>query len=347
MKNLLFIFIILIVLFKTGNVLSNNNIFNVNNIKINGEISKNKEKLINEAFKKGFEELINRLLVEEDYKKFSTINLKQIKEFISYYQILESSEELDNDSIVEFNISFDKKRMHKFFGKNNVLYSDVINAEMILIPLLVREKQYFIYTKNFFYENWNTESSNDLIQYTLPVENIENIQIIQKNKDDIYNLSFSDFFKEYSSKNMAFVIIEINKNKAKIFLNTKIGGKKIKKTLLINQENLNQKEFKNKIIFEVKKTIKDLIKLQNLIDVRTPSFLNVEIKLDNSNNLEEFNSRIKNIDLIDDFYVQKLNKDFALVKIKFLGKIDKIINKLKDNNIELKMYEGQWQLEIT
>ena len=182
---------------------------------------------------------------------------------------------------------------------------------------------------------------------TLSEKFIENIQIIEKNKDNIYNLNFSDFFKEYSSKNMAFVIIEINKNKAKIFLNTKIEGKKIKKTLLINQENLNQIEFQNKIISEIKNTIKDLIKLQNLIDVRTPSFLNVEIKLDSSGNLVEFHNRIKNIDLIDDYYVQRLNKDFALVKIKFLGKIDKIINKLKDKNIDLKMYDGQWQLNIT
>ena len=34
MKNLIFISYILIILFKTGNVLSNNNIFNVNNIEI-------------------------------------------------------------------------------------------------------------------------------------------------------------------------------------------------------------------------------------------------------------------------------------------------------------------------
>ena len=47
---------------------------------------------------------------------------------------------------------------------------------MILFPLLISDKQYFIYTKNYFYENWNNESSNNLIQYTLPAENIESIQ---------------------------------------------------------------------------------------------------------------------------------------------------------------------------
>ena len=64
MKNLIYIFCIIIVLFKTGNVLSNSNLFSVNNIEINQETSKNKEKLVNTAFQKAFNELINRLLME-------------------------------------------------------------------------------------------------------------------------------------------------------------------------------------------------------------------------------------------------------------------------------------------
>ena len=57
MKNLILLFSILIILFKTGNVLSNNNIFNVNNIEINKDISTNKQKLANQAFQQGFKKL--------------------------------------------------------------------------------------------------------------------------------------------------------------------------------------------------------------------------------------------------------------------------------------------------
>ena len=79
MKNLIFICCILIILFKTGNVLSDNNIFNVNNVEISKETYKNKEKLVNKAFQKAFDELINRLLLEEDYKRLSDISLEKIK----------------------------------------------------------------------------------------------------------------------------------------------------------------------------------------------------------------------------------------------------------------------------
>jgi len=44
--------------------------------------------------------------------------------------------------------------------------------------------------------------------------------------------------------------------------------------------------------------------------------------------------------------VQQLNKDYVLVKIKYLGKIDKIINKLKNQRINLIMTDGQWSLNI-
>ena len=63
--------------------------------------------------------------------------------------------------------------------------------------------------------------------------------------------------------------------------------------------------------------------------------------------MARFSSKVKNIDLIDNFYVQQLNKDFVIVKIKNIEKIDKIIKKLKYEKIFLKMSEGQWQLSLT
>ena len=347
MKNLIFTFSILIILFKTGNVLSDNYIFNVNNIEINKKNSKNKENSFNDAFLIAFDRLSKRLLLESDYKKLSNTGIDQIKELISYYQISKQEDLNKRNSYQIINVSFDKDRIHNFFYNRNILYSDIINTEVILFPLLKEGDQYYIYNKNYFYDNWIKEKSKSLIQYVLPAENIENIQKINSNKLNIFKLEISEFFKEYSNENIVFAYIEINNKNSEVYLKTRIEKKQINKSLSVKKENdFDEKDFYEKIIFEINNEILDLIKSQNLIDVRTPSFLNVEIKINKKSNLVEFKKRLEKIDLIDDFYVQKLNKDYVLVKIKYLGKISKIINKLKDQNINLKMISGQWQLTI-
>ena len=119
MKNLIFTFSILIILFKTGNVLSDSYIFNVNNIEISKKNSKNKEKSFNKAFKKAFEKLINRLLLEKDYKKISNTNLIQIKELFPIIKF-QKKEKKKNKKVNQLNVSFDKDRMHNFFYKINI-----------------------------------------------------------------------------------------------------------------------------------------------------------------------------------------------------------------------------------
>ena len=105
MKIFKFIFIILIILLKTGNVLSNNNIFNVNNVEINKEIYKNKEKLVNKAFLSAFDKLLKRVLLKDDYKRFSNTSLNKIKELILYYQII-NPEENEATKLIRINVFF-------------------------------------------------------------------------------------------------------------------------------------------------------------------------------------------------------------------------------------------------
>ena len=345
MKNLKFFIYIIIIFLKTGNLLSDNNIFHVNNIQVNKEKSNKNENLVNLAFKKAFNDLSKRLLLDKDYERISTSNLELIKSLISYYQITEPKKK-DKKDFIYVNVFFDKNKMHNFFYEKNILYSDIKNTEVLFFPLLIYEKKYFIYSKNIFYENWNLEKNNELIQYILPFENIENIQKINSYKSNIFELNLNDFFKEYENQNKSFAIINIEKDIAKIFIINNFSKKKINKTLSIKKDSLSSTEFNDKIIFEIKKAINDLIKSQNLIDVRTPSFLNVELKINKKSNLVDFTKRLNKIDLIETFYIQELNKDYAFIKIKYLGKINKIISRLKDEKINLKSKNGQWEINI-
>ena len=68
--------------------------------------------------------------------------------------------------------------------------------------------------------------------------------------------------------------------------------------------------------------------------------------MDKKNNLVELNNRIKNIDLIENLYFLEINRKYVLLKIKYLGKINKIIDQLKSQNILLELKNDQWSIKI-
>ena len=68
-------------------------------------------------------------------------------------------------------------------------------------------------------------------------------------------------------------------------MKTIIQGKNISKNLSIKEESYNTNEIYKKIIFIAKKELVNMVKSKNLIDIRTPSFLNVKLNLTKKNNL--------------------------------------------------------------
>ena len=123
-------------------------------------------------------------------------------------------------------------------------------------------------------------------------------------------------------------------------------GKNIIKTIRLNRSNLKGNELYDQIILNIKSELINLSKSQNLIDIRTPSFINAMLKIDKKNNLIELNKRLSSIDLIESIYVQEFNNNNVFLKIKYLGRIDKIIKELKKEKIILQLKNNQWRLKI-
>ena len=153
-------------------------------------------------------------------------------------------------------------------------------------------------------------------------------------------------FQEYSKNNLAIILIEDNNtNNIKAYIKSKIQEKNISKSFNFKKQSQLTREFYEKIIIDFKKELINLVKAENLIDIRTPSFLNVKLNLNKKSNLVELNSRLKNIDLIENIFVQDFNKDSMNLRIKYLGKLDRIINQLKRENINLKLIDDQWVIK--
>ena len=339
--------LILIIFFKTGNVLSKDSIFNVNNIEIIKKSNVSNQEMANQAIKTGFELLKKKILLQKDFKKLSKLSFSEIKELVSYYQVQNLNKKLKNQELFIYNISFDKDKLHNLFYINNIAYAEITNKEIFLLPIFFKNNEINLYNNNYFYNKWNLNSENKLVEFILPLENIETIQKINSQKNDLFNLDLKNLYPEYNGKNLALVFIEDNNSKSeKIFLKTKFLEKDIDKSLSIKRSSLNQEEFYAKIIKVINEELISLLKLQNLIDIKTPSFLNTKFNVNTKNNLVDLEERIKKIDLIDQVYVQKFNKDFVILKIKYLGKLDKIIKQLENQKIFLRLKDDEWSIKL-
>ena len=339
------IFFILVVFFKTETLFSEMNLFNVNNIELEKKDKITNNRLADIAIKKGFNQLTTKILLEEDIKKLSDLKLSLIKQLVMYYQIIDVPKKNQKEGLVNFSVKFDKAKMHDLFYKRGISYSEILDKELYVLPVLLENNEINVFNDNLFYKNWNKFNENELIEFILPLENIEIIKIINDYKNNLININISDLFKEYSNKNSAIIFIENNKTNNKIYIKAIIQGKKISKNLDLKNKKLTIENFYETVISETKKELTNLVKSKNLIDIRTPSFLNVKFELNKRNNLVKLNSKIKKIDSIEKIYVQEFNKDSMKIRIKFLGKLEKIINQLKKEDVRLKLINNQWVIK--
>jgi len=341
MKFLKQILIILVVFFKTGNLLSDNNLFSVNNILLEKKDNISNEQLTNKAIKKAFNQLIDKILLKEDASKVTNLKFSNIKELVMYYNISQNLEQKGNK--ISFNVTFDKGKIHELFYKKRILYSDITDKEFFILPILLKENEIFIFSNNYFYSNWNKIKTDELVEFILPLENIEIIQNINKFRNNLFDLKLDLLFGEYPDKNIAIIFIEESLNyEENIYLKTRIQNKIVSKNFKLKKNNYEKIKFYQKIIFDVKEEIINLVKSQNLIDISTPSFLNVRLNFEKNSNLVQLNSKISNIDLIENIFVQEFNKDYVNLKIKYLGGLERIINQLKKKDISLKLINDQW-----
>ena len=142
------------------------------------------------------------------------------------------------------------------------------------------------------------------------------------------------------------MIADTSSNDRKIFIRTRILKKNIDKTIIVKKINKNTAKDNEEIIKTISEELINIIKSQNLIDIRTHSFLNARIIVNKKNNLVELNDRLRNIDTVDGIFVQEFNNRYVLLKLRYLGKLDKIISQLKEKNIMLQLIGDQWDLRI-
>ena len=173
--------------------------FEINNIEISKPFENNfdKNKVIDTGFEKAFLELIYILTKSSDHKKLKSIKLNEIKGMIETFSIQEEKF-INQVYFVTLGVSFNKRKIFDYLEKKNIYPSQIINKKFLFIPIMIDEKldDLLIFSNNPIYNNWNTNiKSHELIEYLLPSEDLEDLNLIKKNLDNIETYDFSEITK--------------------------------------------------------------------------------------------------------------------------------------------------------
>ncbi len=351
MNKFFFIICIIVFLSKTQTVLSNNFIYDVNNIEVSGKINNDldKKKLIQLAFKTAFISFADKTLLKEDAENLYKTKINIIEDLIFVYQIIKNEKNEKKENTLIINIKFDPKKINNFLAINGVSYSDVSSISLTLFPVFIKDKNIFMFSENFFYNNWlkneNKEIANNkniLINYNLALENIEDLQYISLNKENLELINIKKLTSLSDIKNNAFLVFYFTENDFRAYLKTSISGKEIDKNFNLKKYSSNEIKTYEQAIITAKEEISQIWKYQNLIDISTPSFLDLSLDIKKANDYLKLRDILNLIDLVEDYSVLEMTNENTKVRLKYNGKINKLKDKLLENKINIKIEDNIW-----
>ena len=354
MKKYFFIISIIVFLFKTQTVFSNSLIYDVNNIEVSGKINNylDQKKLIQIALQKAFITFVNKTLLKKDAVNLYNTKISTIEDLVFAYQIIKEEKKNKKVKLLTVNIKFDQKKITNFLARNKISYADVTNISLTLLPVFIKEKDIYIYSDNFFYNNWlesnkETKNINDiLISYSLALENVEDLQYIGLNKDNLELIDIKKLTSFNEVKSYAFVLIYFAEGKLKAYVKTSIENKEIDKNFNLKVYPTNERRTYEEAILTLKEEISQIWKGQNLIDVSAPSFLDLYLDVKQINDYLKLRSVFNSLDLIDEHYVLKMTNEYTKIRLKYKGKINKLRDKLLENKINIKIINNIWRITL-
>ena len=311
------------------------------------ELNFNKEKVINKGFKQAFQELISQITTSGDKKKIKNISLVDIKNLIDTFTM--SEERFVNETYtVNFDVNFNKKNTLLFFRKKNIFPSIPIKKNLILIPILVdlESDNVFLFSNNKFYKKWNEKNERfNLLNYLLPTEDIEDLNLISFNRESIEEYDFKKIIEKYDMEDYIIVIIYKNKKNLKILSKVNLN-----QYLKINNktfDNINLSSEKDLLfVLQKLKTIyEDYWKKINQINTSIKLPLTILINAKQYNKIKILEDTLIKLDLVASYEIVKFNSENVYIKIIYNGVPNKFINELKAENIIINNEKSIWTIK--
>ena len=340
-------YVLCIIFFST--VLLQANTFKVSDIEISSpfELDFNKNKVIDEGFRKSFFNLISMITTSGDRGKIKKISINEIKGMIDSFTI--SDEKFINDEyFLKLEVTFNKKNTLIFLEKKNIFPSIPIKNKVVLIPKLVDLEfdNIHLFTNNIFYDKWNDNNKNyHLLNYLLPSEDLEDINIIKKNLKTIEDYDFINLIKKYDLEDYIISIIFKNKNELKIL--SKIN---LKNSFKVDNQIFKEVDLNNEKNFQITlnrlKTIyENYWKKNNEINTSIKLPLTISINSKEYSKIQNLEKTLNSLDLISNFYILRFDNKNTFFRIIYNGSPKTFLNDMHKNNFNLIIENNVWTVK--
>ncbi len=343
-----FIFFSLIIFFfSTSN--ANSKAYKIENIEVSKpfEMKFDKNKVIDDGFYKAFEELMLLIVNSSDQIKIRNIKLSQIKAMIESFTVKE--EKFINEIYyLNLGVSFNKKQILKFLEVKNIFPSIPNKKKFLFIPIIIEEKKkdLFIFNNNKLYDEWlSFNESYHLIEYILPTEDLEDLNMIKEKYDQIEEYDFKEITNKYSLEHSIVSILFKKENDLRVISRITIEDKVFLKNRSFESINLNDTNQVAKIIQKLKKDYEDYWKNSNLINTSLKLPLTIRVKSGDKQKIFMFEKFLNEQELIYDFSIIKYNKDFLIYNVIFNGTPTIFLKKMQENDFNIDTQNKIWTLE--
>jgi len=350
LREYIFIFLTatLFIFFSLTKSFSEENIFIINNVEAKGSIDLNfsRDKYLNKAFIESFKMLTKKILLRRDLEKVSNINLSKIKKLIKSFQILEESYS-KNEYKINIKIFYNESKIKQFLRQENISFSQPENVSAVFFPILYINNEVQTLNENFFYRNWvDAKIENELINFILPLEDLDDISKINKMKNNLEDIKIDTLINKYNTKNYIFLLMNYEEEILNIYLKTNFNDNQINKNILYKIDNMEDELALNSALIDLKIIITDLWKEENLVNLLLPLAVRVKFEHKNLRDLDKIRKTFNKISIIDSYTFEDFNINNSFFKIYYFGNPKKLKSELFKFGYLLKSDQGFWQIYL-
>ena len=350
LKKFYTIFIIIILFLNTALISSlHANSFKISDIEVSQDFNLdfNKKKVFDEAFKAAYVQLISTIITSKDKKKIGKINLSTVKSLIDSFNV--SDEKFfENKYHATINVNFNKKTVYNYFASQNIFPSIPKKLDLLVLPILINRNhdEVVYFGENPIYKNWNNFNEKyHLLNYILPTEDIEDMQIFKNKIELIEEYKFDEIIKKYDLEN--YIILIIYQNENEINLLSKLQLKNTYKIFNITYIDIDlyEEQSLSKLIINLKTLYEDEWKELNLINTSIKLPLTISLSSKDHNKIKSFEKTLEHLDLVSNYVVLSFNNENIFYKIIYNGRPDKLFNEIKEAGLNLNKNNQTWKIQ--